>query len=457
MKDGLKKQRIFKFPTIAWAIYDLANTIFSLSILSFFFPLWITRDNGGVSSAEYALTVAISMLAAASVLPILGAISDSYGKRIPFLRVFVIICVGCTALLGQWENMILPLILFAIANFAYQSAEVFYNSLLPEVSSSDNRGLVSGFGVGVGYIGSILTIILLAPLATAEGADESATFLPTAILYILIALPLFFAIRERRSDERKFDWKIISDGYTQLYATLKNIKENKNLFQFIVARFFYLDAINTLIAFMAIYVTAILGEEVAKTEALNLVGISFTGTEMVLIFGILSALFSAFFYGWMVTKIGPKITLLIILAIWSAALVWAVLGTEIVEFYGVAILAGSALGGTWTADRVLLTRIAPAGQVGQFFGLYQMVGRLSAVIGPLLWASVTAAQWILVAKIFNWIGTDRVSDQIISLTALESSRMRIALVALLVLLIVGVIVLRKVKDEEHPSHDIQQD
>ena len=131
---------------------------------------------------------------------------------------------ACTALLGQSQSMILPLILFAIANFAYQSAEVFYNALLPQVSTAENRGIVSGFGVGIGYIGSILTIILLAPLATAEGADESATFLPTAILYIVISLPLFFAIRERRLDERKFDWRIIVEAYRQLFATLKNIK-----------------------------------------------------------------------------------------------------------------------------------------------------------------------------------------------------------------------------------------
>ena len=101
MKDAEKRQTVFTLPTISWAIYDLANTIFSLAILSFFFPLWITRENGGVSSAEYAMTVSISMLAAAAILPILGAISDSYGKRIPFLRIFVIICVACTALLGQ--------------------------------------------------------------------------------------------------------------------------------------------------------------------------------------------------------------------------------------------------------------------------------------------------------------------------------------------------------------------
>ena len=289
MKDAEKRQTVFTLPTISWAIYDLANTIFSLAILSFFFPLWITRENGGVSSAEYAMTVSISMLAAAAILPILGAISDSYGKRIPFLRIFVIICVACTALLGQSQSMILPLVLFAVANFAYQSAEVFYNALLPQVSTAKNRGLVSGFGVGIGYIGSIITIILLAPLATAEGADESATFLPTAILYLVIALPLFFAIRERKPDERKFDYKVIVDAYKQLFSTLKNFKENKNLFKFIVARFFYLDAINTLIAFMAIYVTAILGEEVAKTEAMNLGGISFTGTELVLIIGVLSA------------------------------------------------------------------------------------------------------------------------------------------------------------------------
>ena len=113
----MKRQSIFKLPTISWAIYDLANTIFSLAILSFFFPLWITRDDGGVSSAEYAMTVAISMLAAAAILPILGAISDTYGKRIPFLRIFVIICVGCTALLGQSQSMILPLISLVFVDF----------------------------------------------------------------------------------------------------------------------------------------------------------------------------------------------------------------------------------------------------------------------------------------------------------------------------------------------------
>ena len=179
---------LLSVPVLSWAFYDLANTIWALNIISLYFPLWVTQDMGA-DQLGLSLAISGSMLAVAVTCPMLGAVSDRFGRRIPFLTVLVLVCVVFTGLMGRVGGLTAALVFFAIANFAYQSGNVFYDSLLATVSREDNRGRVSGLGVALGYVGSILGIFMILPIANKWGRE--AAFLPSGVIFLLFALPCF--------------------------------------------------------------------------------------------------------------------------------------------------------------------------------------------------------------------------------------------------------------------------
>ncbi|MFB3097760.1 MAG: MFS transporter [Dehalococcoidia bacterium] len=403
-----KVRNLLSVPVLSWAFYDFANTIWAFSILSLYFALWVTQDNGA-PQAYFFRTLSFSMLVVAVTCPMLGAVSDRFGRRIPFLAGLVLVCVVCTGLMGRVGGLTAALVLFAIANFAYQSGNVFYDSLLATVSREDNRGRVSGLGVALGYVGSISGILMIGPIESQWG--RGATFLPTAVLFLLFALPCFLMVKEP-STGVPWSFHLIKDGYTQLFHTLRQFRRHANLLRFVGARFLYVDAINTMLIVMAIYVTEVLGFNSSQLRLLFITSTTF-------------AIVGSLFYGRLADRIGPKRTLTIVLIQWMVVFVAASATFSGPLFFFIGALAGIALGGTWTADRAFLTRLAPPEQMGEFFGLYQLAGRFAAVIGPLLWS-------------FTVDGLEDLGDL----------RFRIAILVLLVNVVLGFLVLMTVR----PSH-----
>ena len=400
------KPRILSLPVLSWALYDFANTIFAMNVLSLYFVLWVTQDYGAKQSS-FSLALSASMLAVAVTCPMFGAVSDRYGRRIPFLITFVLTCVAFTAVIGQVGGLVVALIFFAIANYAYQSGNVFYDSLLPTISREDNRGRVSGLGVGLGYVGTIAGILMVAPFVDRWG--RGAAFLPTALLFLLFAIPCFLFVKERPSSV-PWSARLIMQGYSQLFHTLSNARRHSNLLRFIGARFLYVDAVNTLLIFMAVYVTEVIGFTDAQVRWLLITSTSF-------------AIVGSLLYGRLVDRIGPKKTLTIVLIQWAVVFVGAATTFYSPAFWVIGALAGVALGGTWTADRAFLTRLAPPEQTGEFFGLYQLAGRFAAVTGPLIWGLTVDG-----------------------LTDLGLLRFRIAILVLLVNVVLGFIVLMGVRE-----------
>lgn len=404
------RRGLVNLPVVSWALYDFANTIFAMNVLTLYFALWVTEDKGAQQSA-FSLALSGSMLVVALVSPMLGAVSDRVGRRIPLLITVVLTCVVFTAAIGQVGGVLVALLFFAIANFAYQSGNVFYDSLLPTVSREENRGRVSGLGVGLGYVGTIAGILMVAPFVDQWG--RGGAFLPTALLFLLFAIPCFLFVKERGSGTR-WSGRLVKEGYIQLYWTLRNARRHSNLLRFIGARFLYVDAVNTLLTFMAIYVTQVIGFDDDQIRVLLIISTSF-------------AIVGSFLYGRVVDRIGPKKTLTIVLAQWGIVFVAAATTTYSPVFWVVGALAGIALGGTWTSDRAFLTRLAPPNQMGEFFGLYQLAGRFAAVVGPLIWAATTDG-----------------------LAGLGDVRFRIAILVLLVNVVLGFILLMTVKDRREP-------
>lgn len=362
----------------SWVLYDLANTIFSFNIVSLYFSLWIVNDMGGKDS-DYALANSFSMFVVFLVAPFLGALSDQTPRRMPFLIATTLVCCLATFLLGI-TGIFIALLIFIVANVFYQSGLIFYDALLPVVSTPENRGRVGGIGVGIGYMGSFIGVIMGLIVLENNPDAKPLVFKLTAVLFLIFAVPCFLWVREQpRVGSVILGRQAAGRALKDLRQTLARLGELPNLRRFLIGRVFYTDAANTFIIFMGIYLT-------------NEVGFSDSEVQIALLLGILGATLGGLSWGFVVDWIGPKPSLLMVIGLWSFVITLTfsipLFSLAPVLFWAIAPLGGYALGSTWAADRPLMLRLAPAEHIGQFYGLYAMVGRFAAIIGPLIWALI---------------------------------------------------------------------
>jgi len=358
----------------SWATYDFANTIFSMNVISMYFPLWVTGDMGG-KDIYYSLALSASMVAAALTMPLIGAVSDQRRVRVPFLAALTLFSAVFTALIGLKLGLLAGLVLFALANYGYQAALTPYDTLLPEVSRGVDVGKVSGLGVGLGYLGSIGGLLMVKPFV--EHGGRTAAFVPTAILFALFSLPAFFFIKEAASKKSKRPVEI-RRNVRKIFLTLRNTRRYPGLARFLTANLVYSDAVNTVIAFMAVYASKVIG---------------FTDTE-IMRFMITSTVFAAvgsFVAGRVTDRLGPRKALFIALGLWSFTLALTCLSFSRTMFWAVGPLAGISLGSTWVSSRALVARLTPPRKFGEVYGLYNLGGKFGFVIGPLVWGGVVLA------------------------------------------------------------------
>jgi UMF1 family MFS transporter len=368
-----------------WVLYDLANTIFSMGVVSLFFALWI-RETVGAERADavWGIILAVSYAIIFVVSPLLGSMTDRARRRMPFLVASTLICVFFTALLARYD-LTLSAVFFIIANIAYQAGLQFYDALLPEVSTEQNRGRIGGIGVGVGYLGSYVAVGMGLILGT---EDKGLLFLLIAISFLFFALPCFFLVRERGNPNPRpvFGLRVIAESTRETLRTLRSSHEYPGLLRFLVGRVIYTDAINTVIAIMALYTVNVavatgLSREAGERQA-----------QLILMFAITFAVIGGFVWGWMCDRIGPKRGLNVVLFGWMGTFALAaavgILGLPLAALYVVATAAGIFLGGIWAMDRPYMLRLTPPARIGEFYGLYGMVGRFSAITGPATWAII---------------------------------------------------------------------
>ena len=371
-----------------WVLYDLANTIFSMGVVSVYFSTWV-RDQVGALRADsvYGVITAISMGLIFFASPILGAMTDRARRRMPFLVVSTVICVFFTALLAR-GGFYATALCFTIANVAYQAGLQFYDAMLPEVSHEGNRGKISGIGVGVGYLGSYIAVGLGMD-AVFGSSDKPFLFTMIALFFLLFALPCFFFVKERGNPNPRevFSLSMLRESTNETVRTIRSGQQYPGLVRFLVGRIFYTDPINTVISIMMLY-TINVAEHTGLTHEQG------EGTgKLIMMTAISFAVVGGFAWGWIVDRVGPKRTLNYVLYLWVGVFLLAaavgIFGLPIVTLYAVACSAGVALGGVWAADRPYMLRLTPPTRIGEFYGLYGMVGRFSAITGPLIWAIVT--------------------------------------------------------------------
>ncbi|HET9425279.1 MAG TPA: MFS transporter, partial [Gemmatimonadaceae bacterium] len=291
----------------SWALYDFANTIWSMNVVSLYFATWLVIDLGA-SNAAYSWATSISSLVMAASVPLLGAISDATRRRKPWVVWFTMISVAATATIGfvgvsgmvplygeavaggtlrpeSYHVSGMPLVLiavaFGVANYAYQAAQPFYNAMLPELVPASERGALSGLGTAVGYMGTIVGLLLVAPFfdgklplvgevptavvstlhsvfpTTATGG-RVATFLPTAFLFLLFSLPLFLFCRDRYAAPRgtPIRWRA---AFAEVGNTIRDARKYPGTLRFIVASFIYQDAVGTITVVLGLYAIKAVG------------------------------------------------------------------------------------------------------------------------------------------------------------------------------------------------------
>ena len=403
---------------LSWALYDFANTVFSMNIATLYFSAWLVGDLGH-SNTLYATVNGIASALVVVSIPVFGAISDATQRRKPWVVGFTLIaCVSIVvmAILGQVG---LPLIgegvtgavssttmspgialfavltAFTIANYAYQGAQPFYNAMLPELAPVDHRGRLSGMGAAFGYIGSITGVLLTLPFFTGAvpilGAIPSrvisllrslvpftshggrvSTFVPTAILFFLFSVPLFIFCRDHNVvyGKKGVLWR---KAFQDVRQTLREAKSYPGTMRFILTSFLYQDAMGTIIANMALY--AIFAMKFEK------------GSEATL-FVILTipAVLGSFGIGRLVDRFGPKRTLSWVLMGWVVLLIAMIVAPSRGAFWIVGAGIGLIYGGVSTAERPLLLSLVPDVEAGRFFSLMVLSSRAAAVVGPFVWA-----------------------------------------------------------------------
>jgi UMF1 family MFS transporter len=406
---------------LSWALYDFANTVFSMNIATLYFAAWLVADLGH-SNTLYAIVNGIASALVVVSIPVFGAISDATQRRKPWVVGFTLIACAATVVIAALGQNGLPLIgegvtavsagttapttgvgitlfgvlaAFTLASYAYQGAQPFYNAMMPELAPVDHRGRLSGMGSALGYVGSITGVILTFPFFTGQmpilGAvpdriveflrsavpftahgGRVSTFVPTALLFLLFSIPLFLFCRDRNviHGKRQVAWR---DAFRDVRNTLREARSYPGTLRFILTSFLYQDAMGPIIANMALYAIFAMG--------------FVKGSEATL-FVILTvpAVIGSYAIGRLVDRIGPKKTLSWVLAGWIVLLLAMIVAPSRTAFWIVGALIGLIYGGVATAERPLLLSLVPDVEAGRFFSLMVLSSRAAAVVGPFIWA-----------------------------------------------------------------------
>lgn len=416
----------FSLPILSWAFYDFANTIFSSNINTIFFPFFLQEQIGEnavldqIASTSISYANAIASLFLVLFSPLFGVMIDRTGKMKKYIMIFTLISVVCTFLMGVFGGMSLDgkilgipvslaivILLFVIAKFFYHSSLVFYDTMMSDLGTKQQLPLISGFGVAVGYLGTLVGLSIYPFIS--KGSSHEA-FIPTAILFLVFSLPLFFFLKESPKQQKAKEPFL--SGYKEIKSTFKEMRSYRSVFTFMIAYFFLNDAIATTIGMMAVY---------AKT----VVGFSSSGFILLYLVSTVSSIAGSFLFGYVTQSKGPRLAVTYVGVLLLVALFIAVFAQTALWFWVAGSMFGISLGSMWVTSRTYIIELTPDEKRGQFFGLFAFSGKVSSIIGPLLYGTITL--------IFHDLGT-------------LASRM--ALGSLIIMAIIGLGFLLKLKGLE---------
>lgn len=370
----------------SWALYDFANTIFSMNIVTLYFAVWIVTERGA-SNTAYSIATSLSSLLVLVGAPAIGVSSDVSRRRKPWVVGLTLVSVAATAALSPLAGLVLSpsagigalLLAFVLANTAYQLAIPPYNAMLPELAPAASLGRLSGFGTALGYAGSIAGVLAVSPFVTGgfgmPAGGRQAAFLPTAVFFLLCSMPLFLFCKDHLARRGARPPTRLGAAFRELSRALADTKHHPGLLRFVVASWFYQDALGTAVSFMALY-------------AVSVLGLPPGGETRLFVILTVPAMLGAYVFGLAADRYGPKRALVWVLSGWLVGLVAVASAPTLAAFWAAGGLVGFVFGGIWATERPLLLKLVPDAEAGRYFGLLSLSARAAAIVGPLVWAFV---------------------------------------------------------------------
>ena len=374
----------------SWALYDWANSAFMTTVVAGFFPIffksfWANPENPQQSTFYLGLANSIASIIVAAIAPFLGAIADKASAKKRLLLFFAFLGVIMTGGLwfieaGLWQ---LAIVFFVTASVGFSGGNIFYDSLLVGVASEKKVDYVSSLGFALGYVGGGLlfaanVLMYLKPelFGIADGTTAiRISFVAAAVWWTVFSIPIFIFVREPNVGDTVGFGRAVVTGAKQLLSTLRDIKHLKVVGLFLLAYWFYIDGVDTIIRMAVDYGTSL----------------GFPSSSLIV--ALLTVQFVAFpaalLYNFFAQKIGVRRAILIAIVAYGCITVLGFFMRVVWQFYALAVLVGLFQGGIQALSRSYYTRLIPERKAAEFFGFFNMLGKFAAVIGPMLMGTVT--------------------------------------------------------------------
>ncbi len=403
---------------IGWALYDWANSVFVTVVIAGFFPIvfksyWASELPSSESTFWLGLGNALASLVVVIIAPLLGAAGDKYHLRKPMLLGLMLIGVITTAALSQqsalahWQTV---LALYVIASIGFMAANVFYDALLVPLSATAQVDKVSGLGYGMGYLGggiSLAACVYLSQQPQLLGYTDSIDavlfcFILVAVWWFVFSLPLAMWTK----DGPRLQNAENSSVFVTTLRAFKMAFSNREVRLFLIAYWIYIDGVDTIIR-MAVDYGMALGFE-SNDLIIALLITQFVGFPAAIIYGYIGA------------KVGVKASIMAGIGVYALITLLGYSMTTVADFYTLAVLIGLVQGGVQAMSRSFYARMVPVDKSAEYFGIYNMLGKSAAIIGPLL----------------------------MGLVALITDNHRYSILSLLLLFVLGALLLSRVNDPQ---------
>lgn len=361
-----------------WSLFDFGNSSYAVIIVAFVFAVFFKKVVAGgeaIADFQWALAINISMIISAVLNPVCGAIADLTFSKKKFLFAFTMLSVVSTALMyftGE-GTVVLALLLFILSNIGFQTGLTFYDAFMSDVAEPRDYNRVSSIGYAVGYIGSLVSVLLVFPLKD----NPNLLFVVCAIFFLVFSMPFFLFLKEKtgaRSEQKQ----LIRYGFAKVAGTLKHINEYRNLRNFLLAFFFYIDAVNTIIFFAGNYASTTLNFDVTELAIFFLI-VQFT------------AMLGSLIFGYAGGKLGILKSIYLNIVVWLLITGAVYFTNDKMSFYIIGGFAGTFLGSIQSLSRTLMTELTPLEFKAEFFGFYALLDKTSTLLGPLTFGLVS---WI---------------------------------------------------------------
>ena len=368
-----------------WILYDVGNSAFTLLITTIM-PIYFNylAGNAGLSDVDYlaywGYAASLATLLVALMGPVCGSLADTKGYKKPIFVISLIVgAVGCISL-GFAKNWLIFLVIFLLAKVGYSGSLIFYDSMLSDVTTEERMDRVSSLGYAFGYIGSCIPFVL--SLGFVLGANSlgitmetamAIAFLITAGWWVLMTLPLLKTYRQKYYVEKKKG--AVRESFVRIGRTFRNVRKEKKAFLFLLAFFFYIDGVYTIIDMATAYGTAL--------------GLDSTGLLLALLVTQIVAFPFAILFGRLAQKYKAEKLIMVCIIAYFGIAVFAVFLTNQVQFWILAVFVGMFQGGIQALSRSYFTKIIPANQSGEFFGLMDICGKGAAFVGTAIVSTVS--------------------------------------------------------------------